>query len=310
MKRKVIFIALLLILCIAAVFLAPGLDKKIKVTYTHTDNPMVSYTGKYMKATNEEKFYYSAIECSSSAATAEFVDYRIENGVYIWEFKKESTVYGDVPDEKIKVVETEPVASMNHFVKGDSYLLFLLREESLFLSEPQYSSMGRVCINLDNIGEAYWHNGKLFFDEGTKAEDIIAYYKSMAISKGYVKNPYTIKNIKNSDLKTVIDESAAVYRVKVLGKSTDSILQQASLYEVEILDALKGKNYIATDVTGYLVKTKKNLLTVDNEYVITLSMVDNVRDKFSIFIQSADNGIIPIEDTETVEKVYEWLNLK
>ena len=323
MKKNIFIISLLFAtvlcsLCLGITFNEVPENIDIEVQYTYEPDPLKTMTSVFNEADNETKFYLSSIENSTGAAVCKFVSVSIENQLYYFEFERCETVYGDIPEKIIRVpkliadMEIKPYGlHEDTFKVGKNYLLFLLREDTVALSQAQYTILGNVYIPMDSVEISTWSSGIINFGENTTTDQIKNYYKSMALERGYNSNQYQPKVFRNQDLKAVIQNSDGVYEIKVLGKDGDGVFTPSSNYNVEITKALKGGNRIKeTDYGIYIINCQKDALEKGKEYIIAVSMIGNTREQYTAFYQSAENGIIPIEDTETVEKVYEWLNLK
>jgi len=53
-----------------------------------------------------------------------------------------------------------------------------------------FELLGQVCIPLDNFNASTWERGRITYGYGIKREDILNYYKEMAMEKGYNKRSY------------------------------------------------------------------------------------------------------------------------
>ena len=310
MKKKLLFLftILLFVTVILIVYLS---GSGLKPEYEWRAHPMALEIP--LTDNNEQNFYLSTISESTGAAIGEFKSFYY-NGIYNWEFIRKEVLYGDVPDETIKIVRSRIddfgfSIDEDTFTEGNNYLLFLVRDDSVFLDSPQYGLMGQVCIPVDDFNNSTWSRGKISYGYGISFNDIKNYYRDMALNKGFDTDPVKITVFRNENLETVFKNSDAVFRIKIVGNIIDGTIVPQSNYEILILDALKGNNLINTVHKNYIVHAEKNSMSVNNEYIIALS-VNNLQSTHSSFTQSALNGIIPIEDKETVAQVYTWLGLK
>ena len=322
MKKKIIITSLIIITFAVMIFCSKlykvpeNID--INVNYTYVPDYMKTMTKEFNEADNETKFYLSAVKNSSGAAICKFVSFTKEGELYRFEFEKTETLYGDVPEKTIHIpklaADMEITSYGLHedtFEVGKKYLLFLLREDTIALSEAQYTLLGNVYIPMDSVNMSTWSSGTIDFGENTTSKQVVDYFKTMALERGYNSNLYQPKVFRNQNLETVIKNSDGVFIIKVLGKDGDGVFTPSSNYNVEIKTALKGENHIQeTDLGVYIVNCQKNVLEKSREYIIAVSLIGNLREKYTVFYQSADNGIIPIEDKETVKNVYKWLNLE
>ena len=322
MKKKIILIlSLVLILLISAVsFTAYNqyheyLHSEITVKYNYYDPPYAIYHDDFYKLTSEEKFHATIISESTCAIIGKFNYVKHEEDLYKFNFDVKTVVYGEVNVED-KNIDVAVISWQSEFYKentfksGEEYLLFLIEDDIVFLDEPQYGFTGQTLIPINNLSKAKWNEeGKLIYSENTNYVNIAEFYKNFATEKGYNENAYEETIIRNQSLDTVINESEVVLRFKVLYKVEDSILWPATLYQVEKIECLKGEEYLYNGSGQYIIRAAKNSLKIDEEYIMTFGLVDPTRTN-SFLLQSALNGVVPIEDTETVEKVYEWLDLK
>ncbi|MBE6731313.1 MAG: hypothetical protein E7564_06470 [Ruminococcaceae bacterium] len=143
---------------------------------------------------NEVNFYMDTVRYSTGAVTAEFIKCYIRDDLYVWEFNKKDEVYGNIPENVIKVTRTYLEEDLpggidgTSFVSGEEYLLFLYRDTSG--EDVSFELLGQVCIPLDNFNASTWERGRITYGYGIKREDILNYYKEMAMEKGYNKRSY------------------------------------------------------------------------------------------------------------------------
>ena len=316
-KNRFLFITTVLIFSII-IILSPMIISNLlfKPEYTYAEDPMSSISEEYALADNETKFYGSAIKNSTQGVVGTFSEYYYKDKLHTWIFKTEKVIYGKNPGSTIKIVNPVIDYSTNEnpikpdtFTEGKSYILFLRGDESLFLDEPQYGLLGSAYIPLDDLNSSTWSRGKISFGYMPNSDTVMNYYANLAKSRGFNENKFTIEAFYNKELDEVVVNSKVVLKVFVKCKSLDSVMRKQSIYEIDILDILQGSEFVTDEDTSFIVNVCRDSLEEGKEYILTLSLCDN-SEKHSSFTQSAQNGIIPIEDTETVEKVYEWLDIK
>lgn len=313
-KKKIITVCVLLIVTIFMVYTV-AFNYKVTPHYSYTSHPMTMMTNEFNKADNETKFYMTTIKNSTCGVTGVYKTYYVESGLHTWEFELKDIIYGTIVTDKIKVVLTgndefcEHPLNKQSFKEGVEYLLLLHEDNSIFLTEPQYGLLGKTVIPLNDVNASTWDRGEISFGPFSNRNSVINYYKDIANERGYGFNKFTIKAFRNETLKNVIESSDAVFKISVVGKVLDGRLVPQTTYEVKITDALKGEEYIGSDSSGYLIHVAKDSLIEGKEYIVSLSL-NSAQEKHSSFTQSALNGIIPIEDAETVKNVYEWLDKK
>ena len=320
MKKKVILISsiLLVFIALAISFTAYNqyqdyLHSEISVKYNYADPPYAIYHDDFYKLTSEEKFHATIISESTCAVIGKFNYVRQEEDLYKFNFDVKTVVYGEVNDKNIEVAVISWQSDFykeNTFKNGEEYLLFLIKDDIVFLDKPQYGFTGQTLIPINNLSKAQWNeSGKLIYSENTNSVNIAEFYKNFATEKGYNENAYEETIIRNQSLDTVIKKSDVVLRFKVLYKVEDSILWPATLYQIEKIECLKGQEYLYNGSGQYMIRAAKDSLKINEEYIMTFGLVDPTREN-TLLLQSALNGIVPIEDKETVAQVYEWLGLK
>lgn len=286
-----------------------------KPSYTFTPNPMASTRIDYLNENNETRFYRSVIKNSTAGVVGKFVQYYVEDSLHTWVFEKENVIYGKVEESEFKIVfygidpTSENPIKHDTFKEGESYILFLCQDKSIFLEETHYGLMGEVYIPLSDVNSSTWARGEIEFGVFADGNKVIDYYRNLATERGFRENPFVIEAFYDKSLEYVVKNSKLVLRVVVTNKGNDANLRKQTTYGIKVVEALKGAECVAYDGSSILVNSSRDSLAENKEYILTLSLVQDI-DKDSIFTLSALNGIIPIEDKETVEKVYEWLDLK
>ena len=166
----------------------------LKPQYEWHSHPLALEMPRY-KDDNERNFHYETVRQSTGAVTAEFITYYLENDLHVWVFNKKDTVYGNIPEETIKVTRTFIDENrINHingesFVSGEEYLLILYRDAS-DKENVRYDLLGQVCIPLSDINAATWDRGDIYFGYGISSKDVINYFKEMAMEKGFNLRSY------------------------------------------------------------------------------------------------------------------------
>ena len=324
MKKKIITISSLilgLVLCIFGVKYSMEayseyqeyLHSEIEVEYKYVAPEGAMYRKEFYDLSDADKFHATVVSDSTCAIVGKFKSFRIEGDrLGKWNFDVKTVVYGDMPKNNIDVTAImwqSELFTEDVFKKGEEYLLFLIEDDTIFYNEPQYGFSAEILIPINNLKTSQWNTGKIVYSENTNSVNIAEHYRKLANEKGYSKDKYIPTVIRNQDLKTCVEKSDVVIRFKVLYKMFDANLWPASTYKVETIECLKGIEYTFQESTQCEVRVYKDSLNIGEEYILTCSIINPNRIS-SYLLQSALNGIIPIEDKETVAQVYEWLGLK
>ena len=314
MKKIIIAVISLIVIFVGFITIKEHNITEFKVEYTYKEDPMATINVSGLD--NESIFCNAAIVNSTGGVVGKFITFRTEGDLNIWEFEKKELIYGEVPEEIIKIVRVssdilleEDTLDESSFVVGEDYVLFLRKTDNIFLETPQYSLMGRVCIPLNDLNSSTWSNGTITYGTNVSGEQVIEYYKNLVDEKGYEQNPFEAEIIEDDNIENVFKEAEVVLKVNVYGKALDARLYEQSTYEVGIIEVLKGNEYLAEDRDTYLLHMTKNSLEQNKEYIIALSL-NTEKEKHSSFTLAALNGIVSVEDVQTTEKIYEWLNTK
>ena len=326
-KYKNLFIAVILLFFTAIlnlVFTEVFGPQEIEVKYTYKLGANEHKEQEPKNETNEGKFYLEAIEGSAGAVVGEFISYEEVGTHYVFHFKNIRNIYGEINEEIIDFFvfkssfpdDIPRTYKPGKFNKGERYILFLDKRDSVALSQPMYQSYAYAYIPLDNLKNSSYSRGEINFPKDVNESSVIRYFRKLAEKRGYNINSdgskvYCPEIFRNESLETVIKESDIVLIIKPTEYQVNRTrIQQDAKYTAELIEGLKGIEKIKIrDNSLVYIYGHRDALEVGKTYIVALSGSFGEVPERQLEI-SALNGIIPIEDTETVNKVYKWLNIK
>ena len=307
MKKKNLFAFVFSILFISFVAL---------IIYNHhliseNNKQSVSYNYIY-ESTNDFDVIENSVKNSTGAVTAEFVSFSYDSQYFIYKFKVNDILYGNIPEKelvfRVEKIDSETAKNgykSNTFIKGETYILPLLRFDDIFYETAQYYFTCSYVIPYSTLNQQSSNNNFSKKINELYNGDIISYIKNTAISTGYQKEE--IKNIfRNENLETVVKNCDVIVKVKVENILTHGIYNDSTTYTCSLLNVINNITVNTDNETGYFyITTFKDALEINKEYYITLAIVDNTS---TIYSQASPIGIIPAEDTEIITKIKNWLN--
>lgn len=298
-KRSVIIISIVMaVICLWVFF-----NSVIAIEFKSFDVEVLEYFED-----DESLFHYYTTEHSTGAVVAEFVKYYEENNErQVWEFRKESVIYGEVPENQILIVEMNGSGpSETAYNVGERYLLFLNRNNSVFYETARYTSLGDLVFSMDNRGFAVWNKGTITYNKFANEKHILNYFKNKSNDVGFLDDQIQKKAIRQESFETVIKECDFVLKIKVISKSVDGILYPSSTFSCEITEILKGEDFVGVS-DNYSITVFRDAIKEGEEYIIAAFNVVTKNEIAYEFYQAAENGIISVNDTEKVEIVYDLL---
>ena len=193
------------------------------------------------------------------------------------------------------------------FTKGKRYVLLLNMDSSIFSEIPIRYYMKGIQIELDeNDNINYIESIYQRIDTGIKTLDELKAYlpKHGSMTANTETGLYGALFTESEDLADIVAFSTQIVHVKVAEFKMVLQLKNKSVYVCDVLESLKGRFRLDTpDVHTFI-----NSLEVGKEYILLLR-TENPNPWYSC-VSAKQNSIIPIEDTERVNKVYELLGIK
>lgn len=257
--------------------------------------------------------FETTVQNSTAAVTAEFVSYREDKDYMTYKFKVIDILYGKVTESEIEFRLSNMGNGVDQFGynsltfnEGDKYIIPLTRRDDLFFDTPQYSFVGMSVIPYGTIEQYSKENNEFAALISEKyGGDLALYFKETEKNVGHSKE--RTKNIfREENLETVVKNTDILLKVKVNGVLTEGTVAPTTTYTCEVLESVNGVSYKSDSENGLIYVTCfKNSLKIGKEYVIALCRSS---DKSLIYTQAADNGIISVDDTETIEQIKIWLS--
>ncbi|MBE6730296.1 MAG: hypothetical protein E7564_01245 [Ruminococcaceae bacterium] len=268
--------------------------------------------------------YENALRSSHTAVVCNYVGKVTSDGLEYHKFTYIETVYGNADAEDIYVDTYDEL--FLKLIEGEKYLLTLKKEDAVYhtvnvyeiVQGFQFSKIEYPVSNFDfKMRESTDDNpgtyGALVTISGLKTdEDLINYVKELASELGYDEyDTYYKPNIfYGENLETVLLNCDFVIKVKI--DSTDNYdvngqdaTRSYTRNGVTILNVLRGEGDV--DIGAYL-NTKKGAVEVGKEYIIAVAPAISATNSFG-FMQCAENGIIPVYETEKLNEVFEILGI-
>ncbi|MBP3323135.1 MAG: hypothetical protein J6M16_02975 [Clostridia bacterium] len=348
MNKKTIVISLVILLCVG-IFLAlilPTISKvepaeSISISEStpqeseseipvSTSQPENSKTNSESEATQSQKsaqqdyIYRYAVSQSHTAVVCNYLGEVTVDGLNYHKFSYIETVYGNAGAEDIYVDTYDEL--FLKLIEGEKYLLTLKKEDAVYhtvnvyeiVQGFQFSKIEYPVSNFDfKMRESTDDNpgtyGALVTISGLKTdEDLIDYIKEIINERGCDEydRRYEPNIFSGESLETVLLNCDFVLRVKI--NSTDNYdvngqdaTRSYTRNGVSILNVLRGEGDV--DIGAYL-NTKKGVVEVGKEYIIAVAPAISAANSFG-FMQCAENGIIPVDDTEKLNEVFEILGI-
>lgn len=311
MKKKHIFIVIIIAvitIVLFTVFMGQSSNTYLK-PFTDISDDAVEIVNVMLPENSEidskTTFHNGVIANSHTAVVAEYIEYT--KGDYpCRKFKNIEVVYGEAPDEYIMTYlgGFEEYSPIPEFKVGEKYLLILRRTDDIFFSHPLYHPMGQAYIPLDDLDNAVWTFGTFKLSETADVSDFVTYIAKLANDYGFSQS-YFPNIIRDKDLEYVITNSDCIFKIKV-----DSFLNAAAYYpfynyRCYVTEEIRGE-YTPNQDGSIYIKVHPEALEEGKEYIIAVCTTDN-DGKDSWFMQCSNNGIIPIENEDLVNKVYSYL---
>ena len=274
--------------------------------------------------TQKDIIYKNAIQHSHTAVLCEYMG-EVESESKYRKFHNLEVLYGEAPDEYIYLSFYDNVVSK--LVEGEKYILTLTRADMFFHFYPTYEIIANFPIK--NI--SYPHSKFEFYCHDVvdcspvdyyttvtisglkEAEELIAYIKELANERGFNRGetPYVPNVFRNESLETVTKNCDYILKIKVNSLNNydlngDDSTRAYTRSGCSVLQVIKGDSNVEQNI---YFNAQKNVLEVGKEYIVMACPA--ILDTNSMgFMQCAENGIIPAEDTEKVDEIFSYLGIE
>lgn len=261
--------------------------------------------------------FSEAVSLSDSIAIAEYIECKENEEVNEYKFKILESLKGEMETEIYvfdypRTVYVEGTAQRysvesSVYKEGEQYLLIMNKNDSLFYDYPHYVPVTDVYIPMNNIEQGRLQGKSILDNYGIRNnEDLrmaIGSTSYTTVDNERLKKQYT----ETTDSETIIKESDYVLEVEIssiMSEGTDN----GNFYYCKVLNILKGQQpLIFEENTEELqIKFLKNSVEIGKKYIVT---VNHVTETSYLYLQSAKDGIIDVEETEKVAEIKSILGI-
>ena len=290
-----------------------------KLPFTIPDKDNLSASGKQifygpeaskMDITPIELFYYSLKDYCNSIVIAKYKGMEDEYKTHyaLHNFELIEVIKGDFSEEEFQISAPQnkeyedAIYVHDNYVKrpfkeGANCIVFLWKYDRILYGEEYVFSSIVISLDANNEIEAIQVENDVI-DMGFKTiEELkahLAQYVPLDEPGPVSGSPYT----KSDKLEDALEVAHNVYKVKPI--TTYDPFEDKIRYECEVLEVLKGEKPLYPPVT---VLWYDGVMEVGKEYILSASAN-------TYMPVSKAHGIIPIEDTQRVNKVYELLGIQ
>ncbi len=318
MKKKILFIAITVIMIIIAGFMAckSPVNKKTNEMNDSIDvsekNAVQNDLNKSAQITYiEQKSLEEAISDSYTILMGTFIgsekSSEIDNLSY-YKFTVNECLKGSIPVNEIVKVEAYDevvfVGNKSFYEKGKDYIILLDKFESVYIDD-KYMPNGNFLISVekDSIKEIF-QKGTIYEIEAnytvSRFRNVLKTTLNKTDSYGIaLGNRYTT----STNIDEIVEYSDLIIEAKIIENLTPKGFEknEIGIYSIEILDVKKG-TYTGLDAI-YLFKSE---VTIGDKYLFMISYPSTkYEEAYSI---SSKSSCIPVKDTEKYEEYMQYIN--
>ncbi len=261
--------------------------------------------------------FSEAVALSDSIGIAEYIDCKENEETIEYRFKIIESLKGEL-EERINLFDYPRTVWVTEegrkyevdssvYETGKQYLLIMNKSESLFDDYPHYIPVTDVYIPMHAIETGSLQGKSISESYGIEDEmELRAALSSIPYSiaeQGGLEKLYT----EAEDYETIIKESEYVLEVEVSSVKSEG-KDNGDFYFCKVLNILKGENplIIEEGTEGLQIKFLKNSVEIGGRYFV---IINHVTETSYLYLQSAKNGVIDVEESEKVEEVKDILGI-
>lgn len=240
------------------------------------------------------------------------------------EFQVDEVLKGATTAETIYVFEVPKLVSLEStdvryvsssyiYEPGQSYLLVLERNVSIYYEHDRYNLLGDIYIPLANVSNSLMYNESLFSHAealsitSTQASNIDSYIGEVISASENVGIDYYGSSFTTSEqISDILAGSSCVYTVDVNNLMVEGELNNSETYLCTVTNVYKGELAPEEIEEGILIVFFKDSVSAGEEYLVMLNRVD---ENSRIYTLSSYNSIFSLDNATILSEIEEELGL-
>lgn len=251
------------------------------------------------------------IDSATHIVKAECVQSISYGGSYDHTFKIQKQYKGKITDEQIHITVScgaeicldkgYSYTRDNQFYPGNTYVLLLMCDRSVYYERDKFSIKGDICIPVENVSEARMYNRSLReyssltqtqMKSFKEVEKYIIQQCATCTSEGYYAG---IDYIRSEKLSDILNQSPYVLRVEVVSLKSEQIKEGIQYYKCNVVTEYKGG--VPEEI--YVIFFA-NTVTIGNQYIVAVTKTGPWEDRFRF---SAKDSLISIDQEQEVLRI-------